>query len=305
MNREPTPAHADPRVADAWREHRQRLMDVAYRMLGSVSDAEDIVQDAYARLVRADIDEIDDVRGWLVTVTSRLCLDQLRSVQSKRTSYIGPWLPEPVVDAPSLGIDPADRVTLDDSVRMALLVVLEQLSPAERTAFVLHEVFQLSFEEVGSIVGRSPAACRQLANRARRHVRAEAGPGRFQVDAAEQQELAERFAAATNSGDLAALLEVLDPDVAGDADSGGVIPGAPRHAIVGRSRVAANLLRNVGGLGIEFSAADVNGEPGVVGVQAGRIVAAVVLESANGMIHHIHAILNPAKLAHLATSQGA
>jgi RNA polymerase sigma-70 factor (ECF subfamily) len=269
-------------------------------MLGSVSDAEDVVQEAYARLVRNGVDGIDDVRGWLVTVTSRLCLDQLRSAQSQRTSYVGPWLPEPVVDVPSLGVDPADRVTLDDSVRMALLVVLEQLSPAERTAFVLHDVFQLPFEEVASIVGRSPAACRQLATRARRHVGAEAGPGRFRVDVGEQRQLAERFAAAANRGDLDALLEVLDPDVSGDADSGGVIPGAPTHAVVGRSRVAANLLRNVGGRGIEFRAADVNGEPGVVGVQDGRIVAAVVLESGNGLIHHIHAILNPAKLAHLA-----
>src|SRR5213594_3243989 len=181
MDNEPTPpaASADPRVAEAWRDHRQRLMDVAYRMLGSVSD---------------------DVRGWLVTVTSRLCLDQLRSAQSQRTSYVGPWLPEPVVDVPSLGVDPADRVTLDDSVRMALLVVLEQLSPAERTAFVLHDVFQLSFDEVASIVGRSPAACRQLASRARRRVQAEAAPSRFHADTAEQRRLAERFAAAANSG---------------------------------------------------------------------------------------------------------
>jgi RNA polymerase sigma-70 factor (ECF subfamily) len=183
---------------------------------------------------------------------------------------------------------------------MALLVVLEQLSPAERTAFVLHDVFQLSFEEVASIVGRSPAACRQLASRARRHVRSEAGPSRFHADTGEQRRLAERFAAAANSGDLDALLEVLDPDVSGDADSGGVIPGAPRHAVVGRSRVAASLLRNVGGRGVEFRAVDVNGEPGVIGVQNGRIVAAVVLESGDGRIHHIHAILNPSKLAHLA-----
>jgi RNA polymerase sigma-70 factor, ECF subfamily len=124
--------------------------------------------------------------------------------------------------------------------------------------------------------------------------------GRFPVDVSEQRRLAERFAAAANRGDLDALFEVLDPDVSGDADSGGVIPGAPRRAVFGRSRVAANLLRNVGGLGIEFRAVDVNGEPGVVGVQDGRIVAAVVLESGNGLIHHIHAILNPAKLAHLA-----
>jgi RNA polymerase sigma-70 factor, ECF subfamily len=291
--------NTDPRIAEAWRDHRRRLMDVAYRMLGSVSDAEDAVQEAYARLMRNGVDGIDDVRGWLVTVTSRLCLDQLRSAHSRRTSYVGPWLPEPVVDAPTLGIDPADRITLDDSVRMALLVVLEQLSPAERTAFVLHDVFQMSFDEVASIVGRSSAACRQLASRARRHIESEGEHTRFQVDAAEQRRLVERFAAAANSGDLEALLEVLDPDVAGDADSGGLVPGAARRARVGRDHVATNLLRNVTGRGVEFRVADINGEPGVVGVYDGRIVAAVVLFTRNGLIHHIHAILNPQKLAHL------
>src|SRR5437899_6186690 len=132
MDNEPTPpaASADPRVAEGWRDHRQRLMDVAYRMLGSVSDAEDAVQEAYARLMRNGVDGIDDVRGWLVTVTSRLCLDQLRSAQSQRTSYVGPWLPEPVVDVPSLGVDPPARVTLDASVRRALLVCPGALSPA-------------------------------------------------------------------------------------------------------------------------------------------------------------------------------
>ena len=165
MDNEPTPpaASADPH---AWlrrrRDHRQRLMDVAYRMLGSVSDAEEHGAGGL-RPARAERRRRDRRRARsLVTVTSRLCLDQLRSAQSQRTSYVGPWMPEPVVDVPSLGVDPADRVTLDDSVRMALLVVLEQLSPAERTAFVLHDVFQLSFEEVASIVGRSPAACRAV-----------------------------------------------------------------------------------------------------------------------------------------------
>jgi RNA polymerase sigma-70 factor, ECF subfamily len=289
----------DPRIAEAWRDHRQRLMDVAYRMLGTLSEAEDAVQEAYARLMRNGVDGIDDLRGWLVTVTSRVCLDQLRSAQSRRTSYVGPWLPEPVIDAPALGIDPADRITLDDSVRMALLVVLEQLSPAERTAFVLHDVFQMSFDDVATVVGRSPAACRKLASRARQHIEAEGEPARFQVDAAEQRRLVERFAAAANSGDLDALLEVLDPDVAGDADTGGLVPGAARRPRVGRDRVATNLLRNVTGRGVEFRVADVNGEPGLVGVWEGRIVAAVVLFPRNGLIHHIHAILNPEKLAHL------
>jgi RNA polymerase sigma-70 factor (ECF subfamily) len=139
----------------AWSAHRRRLLDIAYRMLGSLSDAEDVVQEAYARLARADRGAIDDLRSWLITVTGRLCLDHLRSADVMRRAYVGPWLPEPLVDFPGADADPADRVTLDDSLRMALLVLLEQLSPAERTAFVLHDIFQVPFDEVGAIVGRS------------------------------------------------------------------------------------------------------------------------------------------------------
>jgi RNA polymerase sigma-70 factor (ECF subfamily) len=283
--------HADPRIAEAWREHRQRLMDVAYRMLGSVSDAEDVVQDAYARLMRNGVDGIDDVRGWLVTVTSRLCLDQLRSARSRRTSYIGPWLPEPVVDAPSLGADPADRITLDDSVRMALLVVLEQLSPAERTAFVLHDVFQMSFDDVASIVGRSPAACRQLASRARRHIEAEGEPARFQVNAAEQRRLAERFAAAANSGDLEALLEVLDPDVVLRADRGAVSIGASRVV-----RGAANVARGAlafSRLDIEVRPALVNGAAGTVTLRDGRPFAIAGFTIRNRRIVEMDVLADP------------
>src|SRR5262245_43857202 len=165
---------ANTTLDDAWHEHRPYLLDVAYRMLGSITDAEDIAQEAFVRLMRADTDEIDDLRGWLIVVVSRLCLDQRRSARFRRE------LPATQPDArdPPVrplgrveGADPADRVTLDDSVQAAMLVVLERLSPAERTAFVLHDVFGFSFEVVGSIVGRSPAACRQLASRARRRVR--------------------------------------------------------------------------------------------------------------------------------------
>src|SRR5439155_8911186 len=200
---------AGDRLAGVWREHRRLLLDVAYRMLGSINDAEDVVQEAFARLMRVDLEGIDDVRAWLVVVVTRLCLDQLRSARARHEAYIGPWLPEPLIELPGAEPDPADRVTLDDSVRMALLVVLERLSPAERAAFVLHDVFGFSFEAVGTIVGRSPAAARQLASRARRHVEAETSPARFEVDPLELRRAAERFIGAASSGDLDALLEVL------------------------------------------------------------------------------------------------
>jgi RNA polymerase sigma-70 factor (ECF subfamily) len=293
------PRRADARLDDAWRDHRRRLLDIAYRMLGSVSDAEDVVQEAYARLVRSDLDRIDDVRGWLITVTGRLCLDHLRSADVRRRTYVGPWLPEPLVELPAAGLDPADRVTLDDSVRMALLVLLEQLSPAERTAFVLHDVFQVPFDEVGAIVGRSAAACRQLAARARRRVQSEAGPARFHVDASEQRRVAERFAAACANGDFEALLEVLDPDVVGEFDSGGFVPGAPQQAIVGRAEVLAQLQRTFAHRRASFTVARVNGEPGVVITRGDRIISVVALHLRKGRIDHIHGVGNPAKLSHL------
>ena len=291
----------DSRVAEAWRDNRRYVLDVAYRMLGSVSDAEDIVQDAFTRLLNADIEQIGDVRGWLVTVVSRLCIDQLRSARSRREAYVGPWLPEPVIEPADQQFDPAERVTLDDSVRIALLVVLERLTPAERAAFVLHDVFQLSFEEVGSIVGRSPAACRQLASRARRHIQEEAGPARFDPDPVAQRRVAERFVAAANSGDLDALLAVLDPDVVGETDSGGMIPGAPRQAVAGRERVARLFQRNVIDAGITLAPMPVNGEAGAVGLQDGRLVAVIALSERDGLIHHIHAIINPIKLAYVTS----
>jgi RNA polymerase sigma-70 factor (ECF subfamily) len=295
----------DPSLDAAWRVHRRRLLDIAYRMLGSISDAEDVVQEAYARLVRADRDEIDDLRGWLITVTGRICIDHLRSADVKRRAYVGPWLPEPLVEFPGADTDPADRVTLDDSVRMALLVLLEQLSPAERTAFVLHDVFQVPFEEVGAIVGRSPAACRQLAARARRRVQSETDTARFQVDATAQREVAERFAAACNEGDFAALLEVLDPDVVGEFDSGGVVPGAQRRALAGSAAVVTRFERIFGRGRVTFIAARVNGTPGVVIAHGDRIVSVAALHFRGGRIDHIHAIGNPAKLSHVILPRSA
>ena len=161
---------ADPRFVQAWVEQRRHLLDVAYRLLGSISEAEDMVQEGYARLLVADMGSIQDVRGWLTTVVSRLCLDELRSARARREAYVGPWYPEPLVEGADPLLDPVERITLDDSVRMAMLIVLEQLTPAERVVFVLHDIFQFPFEDVARMIDRTPAACRQLASRARRRV---------------------------------------------------------------------------------------------------------------------------------------
>ncbi|MDP9341943.1 MAG: RNA polymerase sigma factor SigJ [Actinomycetota bacterium] len=292
----------DDRLADVWHEQRRLLLDVAYRMLGSVTDAEDVVQEAFARLMRVDLEEIDDVRGWLVVVVTRLCLDQLRSARARHEAYVGTWLPEPLVEVPGAEPDPADRVTLDDSVRMALLVVLERLSPAERAAFVLHDVFGFSFEAVGRIVGRSPAACRQLASRARRHIEAETSPARFEVDPAMLHRAAEQFIRAASSGDVDALLKVLDPDVVGWTDTGGV-GGAPR-AVAGSLRVAKTLLAFLRTWNVTLAPMAVNGEPGAIASLGGELIAVLALESREGLIMKIHAIANPEKLAYVRSRLG-
>jgi len=284
----------------AWRDNRRYLLDVAYRMLGSISEAEDIVQEAFVRLVRADLDEIHDVRGWLVVVVSRLCLDQLRSARSQRETYIGPWLPEPLIQPPGEASDPAERVTLDDSVRMALLVVLERLTPAERAAFVLHELFRFSFEDVGRIVVRSPEACRQLASRARRRIRQQTDPARFEVDPAQLRHVAARFIQASSDGDLGALMDVLDPDVIGWTDTGGVVP-ALREPITGRRPVAERFLRFVRDFGVTLVPIPVNGEPGALALRDGRLIAVIAFETRDGLITRVHGIANPHKLAYVAS----
>src|SRR5579864_701383 len=177
----------DVRLSEAWSAHHQFLLDVAYRLLGSYSEAEDTVQEAFTRLLRTDLDPIEDMRAWLVVVVSRLCLDQLQSARVRREAYVGPWFPEPLVHSDDSLSDPADIVTLDESVRMSMLIVLERMSPAERVVFVLHDVFEFPFESIAKMVGRTPAACRQLATRARRRVKEEAGAERFHFDRGEQE----------------------------------------------------------------------------------------------------------------------
>jgi RNA polymerase sigma-70 factor (ECF subfamily) len=288
----PSDIRSDTAVAAAWTAHRRRVLDVCYRMLGTLADAEDALQETFLRLSRHGVDGIDDVTGWLVTVAGRVCLDRLRADTTRR-SYVGPWLPEPIVaDA----ADPADQVTLDDSVRIALLAVLERLSPPERVAFVLHDVFGLTFDQVAEVVGRRPAACRKLASRARAAIRADAEP-RFDVDPAAARRVVERFGAACASGDLESLVAVLDPAVVGELDSGGRIPGAPVTAQVGGHLVAATLLRAFAGSSAAFHVVDVNAQPGIVVRLRGRTMAVMTFETDGRRIHAIRAIGNPDKLA--------
>src|SRR5436190_11262760 len=251
-----------------WAQQRPFAVDLAYRMLGNIADAEDVVQEAFARLLAADVGTIDDVRGWLVVVVSRLCLDQLRSARVRRTEPAAS--PDVIPSTP----DPADRMTLDDDIRLALSVVLEQLSPAERSVFILHDVFQFSFETVATIVGRSPSACRQLASRARRRLETEVGPGRFIVEQSEQRMVTERFIAACAVGDLDALMGVLADGVAGDVDLGPDYPAPP--PLAGRERVARQLLGFFGpATGTTLVSEPVAGEPGVVAFRKHEVAAAM------------------------------
>lgn len=279
----------------AWRDHRRHVLDIAFRMLGNLGEAEDAVQEAFARLVATDADAIDDVGGWLVVVVSRICLDRLRSRQRH---------PETEIDERTVHVaaDPADRATLDDNVRIALQLMLERLSPAERTAFILHDVFRYPFDAIGDIVGRTPAACRQLASRARRAIATDVSPNRFVVESAEQRRVSEEFIAACSTGDIARLLAVLDPDVDGVGDLGG---GQTRVA-EGRDIVGPQLL---GYLGPESGATLVSlsagADAGIVALVDGRIVALVTLGIEGGVVDHIHALVDPVKLAPIADILGA
>ncbi len=222
-------------LAAAFSQARPRLVRVAYAIIGSRSEAEDVVADCWFRLVAADEDEpVRDVEAWAVVAVSRMALDVLRSARVRRERYVGQWLPEPVVASPDeAAADPADKVTLADEVGYAILVVMETLSPAERTAFVLHDLFGVTFDEIAAIVGRAPAAVRQLASRARRHVRGQSPwPS---TDAAEHRRVVEAFASAATSGDLAALIRVLDPDVVLVSDGGGLVTSA-RRPVLGADR---------------------------------------------------------------------
>jgi RNA polymerase sigma-70 factor (ECF subfamily) len=287
-------------VAAEFEALRPRLLRVAYSQLGSLAEAEDVVQEAWLRLERADREAIEDLGAWLTTVVSRIALDALGSARARRERYVGPWLPDPLVADDA---DPADRVTLDESVSLALLFVLERLSPAERTAFVLHDVFGYSFDEVGEVVGRSPAAARQLASRARRHV-VEQRP-RQSGSREQQQRAVEAFVAASDGGDLDALLAVLDPDVVFRSDGGGRVTAA-RKPLLGAERVGRALVRlartNAGRW--DMRPVDVNGMPGLLILdREDRQVSVVAFTVDDGRITTIHIQRNPDKLRHVTPPQ--
>ena len=282
----------------AWSEHHGFLLDVAYRLLGSYSDAEDIVQEAFTRLLRTDLDPIEDVRAWLLVVVSRLCLDQLRSARVRREAYIGPWFPEPLLEADE-STDPASVITLDESVRMAMLIVLERMSPAERVVFVLHDVFDFPFEKIATMVNRTPAACRQLASRARRRVSDEGANGRIKHDPAEHQRVVDAFIAATTTGDVTKLLPLLDPSVVGWADAGGTLP-AVRHPNVGADTVGPNVMRFFGpASGSTLESRRINGEPGIVVFRNGEVAGVIALTHKAGAITQIYVVADPRKLEHV------
>ena len=279
-------------LAEEFERHRGHLRAVGYRMLGSVSEAEDAVQEAWLRLDRSDPGGTDDLRGWLTVVVGRICLDTLRRRKSRREQLTGSWLPEPIVRMPD-DAGPERDTVMADSVGLALLVVLESLTPAERLAFVLHDVFGVPFDEIAPVVERSPAAARQLASRARRRVRAEAPEP--DADLAVQRRAVDAFLAAARDGDFEGLLRVLDPDVVLRVDGG---PNGPR-AFSGPPLIGAEAVaRGAGGFRGTASRAEpviVNGAAGVlVRFPALSIVAAFTV--ANGLIAEIDIIADPAKL---------
>jgi RNA polymerase sigma factor (sigma-70 family) len=276
-------------LAERFEEHRTHLRAVAYRMLGSAGEVDDAVQEAWLRLNRTDATDIDNLGGWLTTVVARVCLDMLRSRTSRREEPLTPDAPEPVATG-TRGSSPEHEAVLADSVGLALLVVLDRLAPAERLAFVLHDMFGVPFEEIAPIVGRSAEATRQLASRARRRVR---GGGAPDPDVAQQREVVEAFLAALRAGDFEGLLAVLDPDLIVRSDMP-VPAGAPSE--VRGAAVWAKGAVTYGHLARLVQPALVNGAVGVVMATRGRLTRALTFKIANGKITEIEVISNPARL---------
>jgi RNA polymerase sigma-70 factor, ECF subfamily len=281
-------------LAERFQAHHARLRAVAYQMLGSLSEADDAVQEAWLRVSRAGTGGVDNLGGWLTTVVARVCLDMLRSRAARREEPLGVHLPDPVLSQPDV-LDPEQEALLADAVGLALLVVLDTLAPAERLAFVLHDTFAVPFEEIAAILGRSPAATRQLASRARRRVRA--SPARPDADLAGQQRAVDAFLAAARNGDLEALVAILDPDVVARADWGKVpvrVPTVLRGARAVAEQALAFAHRAPYG-----RPALVNGAAGVVVAAGARLIAVMGFTVTDGKITEIDILADPERLRHV------
>ncbi|WP_328673078.1 RNA polymerase sigma factor SigJ [Streptomyces sp. NBC_00328] len=291
--------HDSELLADRFEEHRGRLRAVAYRMLGSLSEAEDAVQETWLRLGRTDPDEIRNLGGWLTTVTGRVCLDMLRSRAARREDPLEPsgtFVPDPVVSTLDR-IDPEQEVLLADSVGLALLVVLETLEPAERLAFVLHDMFAVPFDDIAPVVGRNPAATRQLASRARRRVKGAAPePER---DVIRQREVLDAFLAASRGGDFEALVAVLDPDVVLRADAGALVGGVTVSKLVRGAEAVAGQAMAFRRFAASSRLVQVNGEAGVVAIVDGRPQSVMGVTVADGRIVAMYILADPERLARL------
>jgi RNA polymerase sigma factor (sigma-70 family) len=299
---ERTASEGDPGLSAVMGE-RRRLLGLAYRLLGSLSEAEDAVQEAYARwyaMPRERQEAVESVGAWLTTVAGRICLTQLRSARARRERYVGEWIPEPLPDGGWLAgrpgaaaADPAEQAALDESLDMAFLVVLESMTPAERVAFVLHDVFRYPFAEVAAVVGRTPGACRQLASSARRRVR-DARPAA--PPTVRQADLVRRFKRAWEAEDIGALVGLLDPAATAAGDSGGLV-SAVRRPVRGGERIArylVDLAERVPDMGLVECA--VNGRPGLVARRGGAVVAVYAFGVAGDRIGRVWAVRNPEKL---------
>lgn len=284
---------------------RRQLINLAYRLLGSLAEAEDVVQETYGRwyaMSRPQREVIESPGAWLTTVASRICLNLLGSARTRRETYVGEWIPEPLPERTEwIGgrsgdsmADPADRVTLDESVNMAFLVVLEAMTPAERVAFILHDVFRYSFAEVAEIVGRTPAACRQLASSARRRIRTSRAAS---VPTAERAGIVREFKRAWAAKDINALIGLLDPDATATGDGGGLVNASP-HPIEGGEQIARYFadLASHAPAGLSFLERTVNGQPGLVAQHDGVTVMVMAFDLAGDRIKHIWGVLNPDKL---------
>jgi RNA polymerase sigma-70 factor, ECF subfamily len=277
---------------DPFVTHRGLLFTVAYEMLGSAADAEDVLQESWLRWAGVDHEQVRDPRAYLVRIVTRQALDHLRTVSRRREEYVGEWLPEPLLTSP----DVADDVELAESVSIAMLTVLETLAPTERAVFVLREVFDVPYDEIAEAVGKSPAAVRQIAHRARDHVAARRP--RMDVGVAEQAQVVERFLTAINTGDMQGLMDVLAPDVVLIADGGGQVHAA-RRPIVGAERLAAFMVAGVTTTNLTAAPMWVNGAPAVRIEVDGELSGAVGLIVEHGRITRIYSIVNPQKLGWL------